>query len=149
MSTIEDRAAAARVAPLPRPVITPHAIVRWLERAEGRDLGVSRRAFERTRGCMPTDPELLAFLGAYTGETITDIADRIDTPSLRQAIALGAARVRRGAVFLVIDGGVVTTVLRRRREVVIPRRGPDRTHGPTKGRTSQRAWNEAWSMEAV
>ncbi len=135
-----------------RDIVTAHAMVRWLERFEGRDLTVMRGAFERTRGRVPDDGELLQFLSAYTGERLGDIRARIVTPALRTAIALGASKVRRGRVWLVITGGCVVTVLYRRRAVFFgasgadkhPRRG--RWHS-SKGRQHRAGWH--WATEGA
>lgn len=121
-----------------RDLITAHAMVRWLERGEGRDLGVMRAAFWCSRGREAEDGELLDFLGSYTGESRSDIRRRIWTPALATAIDLGARAVRRGPVWLIIEGGRVVTVLYRRREILMPgRRGARRS---TKGRRSVRSW---------
>lgn len=121
-----------------RDLITAHAMVRWLERGEGRDLGVLRAAFLRMRGRDAEDGELLDFLGSYTGESLGEIRRRIWTPALATAIDLGARAVRRGPVWLIIEGGRVVTVLYRRREILMPaRRGAGRS---TKGRRTMRGW---------
>lgn len=119
-----------------RDIITAHAMIRWLERFEGRDLTVMRGAFERTRGHAPDDGELLQFLSAYTGERLGDIRARILTPALRTAIALGASKVRRGRVWLVIAGGCVVTVLYRRRSILFRDHARTGKRHETKGRQS-------------
>lgn len=117
-------------------IITAHAMVRWLERAEGRDLRPMRAAFVRHRGHDADDGELLQFLSLYTGEPLGDIRARILTPALRAAIALGASKVRRGRVWLVIAGGAVVTVLYRRRSILFRDHSrPGRWHS-SKGRQS-------------
>lgn len=117
-------------------LITAHAMVRWLERAEGRDLRAMRQAFERHRGHAPDDGELLQFLSLYTGERLGEVRARIMTPALRTAIALGASKVRRGRVWLVIAGGCVVTVLYRRRSILFRDHSrPGKWH-QTKGRQS-------------
>lgn len=125
-----------------RDLVTSHALVRWLERAEGRDLAPMRRAFERARWHEPNDAELVAFLADYTGERIDTIRGRILTANVRRAIALGANRVRRGRVWIVIEGGCVVTILYRRRVVRFgPASGALRGRFVrSKGRARARSW---------
>lgn len=126
-----------------RDIVTAHAAVRWLERAEGRNLEPMRAAYERARWRAPNDSELLAFLSDYTGERLDQIRTRILTANVRRAIALGANRVRRGRVWIVIEGGCVVTILFRRRVIRFGSAAGEKVRGRfqrSKGRQRCRSW---------
>ena len=90
--------------------VTNHAIVRWLERVEGRDLVSARAAYEDMFGHAPNDGDLIAFLARYGAGDMAAIRTRILTPMVRAAIALGARTVKAKGVYPIIEDGRIVTV---------------------------------------
>lgn len=90
-----------------RPLITDHAVVRFLERHDGLDLGAVRLA---CGGALAADMVILDHLAAHAGLDVGAVRRRILTPTVRTALAMGAAGVRMGHVRLVITDGRVVTV---------------------------------------
>lgn len=105
-------------------MISAHAVLRWLERVDGVDLGPVRRALAARGVGELGDAQMLGFLAAAGVVDLAAVRGRILTPKVMQAIGCGVKAVEVGVARLVIRDGVVVTVTPRHREAHHARRGP-------------------------
>jgi hypothetical protein len=100
-----------------RQIISSHFLIRWLERIDGMDLAVFRRAAERMGVKIETDHDLVGFMETYSSVDIDRIRDDVG-PLVAKAMRSGATTIRyRGnRIPLRIFGrtGAAATVLPRR-----------------------------------
>ncbi len=115
-----------------RNLITAHAVIRWLERAEGVDLRPIRRAARR-EGCAPGDDgALVRFIETATDIDLAPARRALGSAEVRLAIRIKATAIRVGPVVAVLKAGAVVTVkwpTRNRpygRGHSLPRRAPSR-----------------------
>ena len=115
-----------------RDPVTNHAIVRWLERIEGRDLSPAREAYRAMFGHDPKDGDLVGFLSRYGVEDPAAIRARILTPMVRAAIALGAGSIKTKGHYLIIEDGRIVTIYETR-DATPNRVRPRHMHANTSG----------------
>jgi hypothetical protein len=92
-------------------IVSYHAAMRWLERAEGIDLEPFRKrviagGFDPTSAC-----NVLCEFWKATRVSFDDIAFRILAPEVRLAVLSGHQRIRVGGAVIVAEGRVIRTVL--------------------------------------
>lgn len=104
-----------------RQFVSDHAVVRFLERHDGRDLTSVRAA---CGGADAHDVAILDHLAAHEGLNVAYVRRRILTPTVRTALGMGAAGVRMGHVRLIIVNGRVVTVRLSAWDRITPRDKP-------------------------
>jgi len=96
-----------------KPTVSMHAIVRWLERAEGVDVEEERRdlaAIDERAHNRITDAELAPWLLAKLGRSFEDMERIICTPAVTAAWSMGATRLASAGVILLFSQAGVKTV---------------------------------------
>jgi hypothetical protein len=89
------------------PPVSAHAVIRYLQRIHGLDLGPIVRRLGRNAG-----NGVLAEAAAETiGTTVEAVKRAICPPHLEGAVAAGAARIRREGFVLMIRAGMVVTIV--------------------------------------
>lgn len=108
-----------------RRVVSDHAVIRWLERIEGRNIDkVYEEALIVTGAYPETEEDLLRYMQNYHRLDIRAVRRRIATPEVLQLIDMGAndipiknrrfrLRVRDGKITTISP--LVTDVVRRKR----------------------------------
>ena len=87
-------------------VISAHLLVRWLERVEGLDMALYRRAAVRMRWAAANDRDLIEFMEAYSAVDFERIRAQLDI-LLARAVAIGADCIRHNGIRLPIGSGRV------------------------------------------
>lgn len=90
--------------------LTCHAVVRWLERVDGRDLEPWRQDL-RGAGIRADDKALCIYLSCACDAGYLGAIKALDTPALRAAAALRANFWKRGDVHVALRGGKALTVI--------------------------------------
>jgi hypothetical protein len=91
--------------------LTAHAILRYLERVEGVDIGVIRDGAIRAGAVNPDQRQIWQFARDYMGFDEEAIEARFLTPTVRAAIKAGAKKIRvKGAIFIVRDNAITTAI---------------------------------------
>lgn len=92
-------------------IITMHALLRYLERVEKRDVAAWREGVRRMGGNPQADGEVLDFAAAYAGVDLDAARRRMMTPKVRQALACGAQGIIVGAFRYVFANGSIVSVI--------------------------------------
>lgn len=99
-------------------MISNHAVVRWLERVEGIDLGAIRAALQRQLKRAAVDSEILRAVEAETGLSADAVRAQFPRAVLEQAVACRARSIVHGGVHFALrlhpECAVVATVGARR-----------------------------------
>lgn len=95
-----------------RPVITAHAVVRYLERICGADLDVARFVVADRGGDPTADGAVLEVAETYLGIDVAAARHAMERDAVARAVELGAKSVRIGRARLVIEAGRIVTVER-------------------------------------
>jgi hypothetical protein len=90
--------------------VTSHAIRRWMERVEGRDLAPMIAAARRMGINADIDGALLDFMTEYAGFDREAVRAAILMPAVRRAMDLRASAVVVGRVRFVIRDGCIASV---------------------------------------
>lgn len=90
--------------------LTCHAVVRWMERVDGRDLDPWRADLRRAR-VGDDDKALCIYLSVARDAGFARAIAALDTPALRAAAALRATFWKEGGVHVALRGGKAITVL--------------------------------------
>ncbi len=90
--------------------LTCHAVIRWMERVDGRDLE-PRRSELRDNGFKCDDLTLCTWLMVLGDPGFARAIAALDTPALRAAAALRATFWKEGGVHVALRGGKAITVL--------------------------------------
>lgn len=89
--------------------ITDHALLRYVERIMGVDVGAAREAMGRQLLPETCDADVLGFLADYMGIDVETVRDRMVTDGVRMACGCGAGGIRvSGVRYAIADGRVVT-----------------------------------------
>lgn len=90
--------------------LTCHAVIRWMERVDGRDLEPRRREL-LDNGFAADDGTLCAWLTVMGDAGLGRAIKALDTPALRAAAALRASFWKEGGVHVALRDGKAITVL--------------------------------------
>ncbi len=112
-----------------REIITEHAVVKWIEVHDGRDLRGVRRDLRRAGIGDAGARAVLEHLRRDEGFDESAVRREMTTPAVLLAVQARASAVRVGRVSLVISGGVVVSVTRPDRPHRVCRRDRRRLQG--------------------
>ncbi len=98
---------------MPAHAISAHAVLRYIERVMGVDMGDVRAAMKAAdpAAVVTSDGAILAYLEKHRKIVAERVRDHMMTPLVLAAIRGGARRVRNGGWWFVIEDKTVVTVV--------------------------------------